>query len=80
MCGGGCIFCVCVCLYLYLCGVQLYPHECIYSGKPEALELELRAVVSHLTWFLGIKSGLSARQVHALNHCAISEVRTPEIY
>lgn len=34
----------------------------------DALLLEVRLVVSHLTWVLGMKPGSSRRAVHTLNH------------
>lgn len=38
----------------------------------DLLELELRAVVSHTMWVLGIKHGSSGREPSALNLSAIS--------
>ena len=62
--------CVCVCVSGCLCvlvSVCVYGH--MHAGAEggqkiisDALELELRAIVSHLIWGLGIDSGLLEEQ------------------
>lgn len=37
----------------------------VYEGAEEALELEVQAHVSHLTWALGIEFGSSTRAVQS---------------
>lgn len=57
-------FCVCVWLCTHMCSGT---HE----GQ-KVLELELNIVISHLTWVLGTRYGLSARTGHTLDCWAIS--------
>lgn len=53
--------CVCLCECVSLVGVG-------QKRALDALEVELKIVVSHLMWVLGPKLGSSARAVYALNH------------
>lgn len=70
-----------VCMFVFLWGECVHVHLGAHGGQKrvsDSLELELQAILSHLTWVLGIKFQSPEKAVDSLNPWAFSPF--PHVY